>query len=121
MPFDAHQNRSAQRALMAQLSGWSMGMAFALSSLTVAAAPCSAGLSQDDVLHLTRSGHIKAFPAILEKARHHHSGKLLEAELECDAKGRYVYEIELLDQDGMVWELKFNAVTGDYITANEEE
>ncbi|MCM2131632.1 PepSY domain-containing protein [Larsenimonas rhizosphaerae] len=99
---------------------WIGGPCLVLVCLMAMTQPCQADLSQDDVLRLTRSGHIIEFPAILEKARRHHSGKLLEAELEKE-HDRYIYEIDILDDQGTVWELKFDAVTGDYITASEEK
>ncbi|OHV10920.1 PepSY domain-containing protein [Kushneria phosphatilytica] len=76
-------------------------------------------ISQDEVLRLTESGHIRPFGEILDRARHHRSGKLLEADLEC-LGDRYVYEVEILDHDGRIWELRFDARTGDYLSAQKD-
>ena len=57
---------------------------------------------------------------ILERARRHHDGKVLETELEQD-RGRYIYEIELVDRQGQVWEMKFDAGSGELLKENQED
>ncbi|WP_456268231.1 peptidase [Kushneria sp. AK178] len=76
-------------------------------------------VSQDEVLQMTESGHIEPFPAILEKAREYRSGKLLEAKLDC-VNQRYVYEIDMLDHDGQIRALRFDAVTGKHLDLEED-
>lgn len=76
-------------------------------------------VSQDEVLQMTENGHIEPFPTILEEARKHRSGKLLEAKLDCVNK-RYVYEIDMLDHDGQIRALRFDAVTGRHLDIEEE-
>ncbi|WP_158701068.1 PepSY domain-containing protein [Phytohalomonas tamaricis] len=85
-----------------------------------AAFPAKADLTQDDVLRLTESGNILPFPAILESARHYQEGKLLEAALE-NENNRYIYEVDLLDHDGKIWELKFDAVTGEFLSKDKDK
>ncbi|MCF6280623.1 MAG: PepSY domain-containing protein [Candidatus Polarisedimenticolaceae bacterium] len=46
-------------------------------------------------------------------------GRLLEVELEFE-KGDYIYEIERVDSQGRVWELEFNASSGQLIKQQEE-
>ena len=69
---------------------------------------------------LFQSGEILPLEQILKLVRKHHSGHLLEAELERE-NGRYVYEIELLSPDGEVWELQLDAVSGELLETEEEE
>ncbi len=69
---------------------------------------------------LKDAGDILPLEKIIEKAREKHTGTLLETELE-ERKGRFIYEIELLDKDGVVWELKFDAKTGDLLKMKEEK
>lgn len=100
-------------------------VAFALLLACQPVIGCPAGvqanseISQDEVLRLTESGYIRPFGEILDQARRHRSGKLLEADLECLGK-HYVYEVEILDHDGRIWELRFDARTGDYLSAQKD-
>jgi uncharacterized membrane protein YkoI len=64
---------------------------------------------------LRDAGDILPLEAIAERARRAKPGAILETELEF-TRGRYVYEIEILDEAGQVWELKLDAKTGDLIT-----
>ncbi|REC94003.1 PepSY domain-containing protein [Kushneria indalinina] len=93
-----------------------------LLMLTVTAQACPVegrDVSQDEVLQMTENGHIEPFPVILEKAREYRSGKLLEAKLDC-VNQRYVYEIDMLDHDGQIRALRFDAVTGRHLGLEED-
>ena len=57
--------------------------------------------------------------AIIAKAKKRHDGQLIEAELK-SLDGRDVYEIEILDEEGKVWETYFDAKTGDVMTLIQE-
>ncbi len=76
-------------------------------------------VSQDEVLQMTENGSIEPFQVILEKARDHRRGKLLEAKLDC-VNQRYVYEIDMLDHDGQIRALRFDAVTGRHLDLEED-
>ncbi len=78
--------------------------------------PYAAFADQDYVAarKLRESGEILSLEKIAEHARTAQSGEILETELDREG-GRYVYEIEILDQAGQVWELKLDAKTGDLI------
>lgn len=55
-------------------------------------------------------------------ARSHKAGDLLETELEKNRKtGLYIYEVEILDAKGMVWELDINAKTGELIKIEADD
>jgi len=80
--------------------------------LTLATVPAMA--DQDDALRLERSGQILPLETLLEHARARHPGSVLDVELEHE-RGRYVYEVILLDPGGRVWELEIDAATGEPI------
>jgi hypothetical protein len=63
---------------------------------------------------LQESGQIMSFEKIADYARAAKAGELLETELELK-KGNYIYEVEILDSAGKVWELKLNAKTGELL------
>ena len=69
---------------------------------------------------LVKSGEIISLQALLQKINDSGLGKLrlLEAELERE-HGRLVYELELVDEKGVVRELLFDAKTGEVF--NEED
>ena len=57
---------------------------------------------------------------LLEKAQQIHQGKLLEVELE-QKNSNYIYEIEILDANGIVWEIYFNAASGELIKVIKDD
>ena len=69
---------------------------------------------------LRQSGKILPLETIVQRAKAVHPGKLLDIELEHD-DGRYVYELELLDERGVVWELKYDAATGILLKQEREK
>ena len=80
-------------------------------------------LADEDHLEARRlmeSGSIQPLETILERVRAQRPGRILEVELEEEDR-RYVYEIELLDESGQVWELKMNAVTGEILEQEKED
>lgn len=68
---------------------------------------------------LKQSGEILPLERILERANKRHKGKVLETELVRRGPG-YIYEIELVDQRGIVWEMKFDAKTGALLETEQE-
>jgi uncharacterized membrane protein YkoI len=88
----------------------------AVCALLAPSAPQSAASDIDHVAarKLQESGEILPLEKITERARAEKPGRVLEAELEYK-KGRYVYEVEILDERGQVWELKLDARTGNLI------
>jgi uncharacterized membrane protein YkoI len=57
---------------------------------------------------------------ILEQVRARHPGRILEVELEKD-DGRYIYEIEVLDSEGKVWEMEIDAGSGEILETELED
>lgn len=72
------------------------------------------------VRELSESGEILSLEKIIESAKTIKAGDFLEIELE-RKKGFYMYEVEILDNNGQVWELKFNAKTGELIKVERDD
>lgn len=70
---------------------------------------------------LVRSGDIIALEQLLQKIDTDEEGRLrlLEAELE-DKSGRLVYELELVNEKGVVRELLFDAKTGEALGEEDD-
>jgi uncharacterized membrane protein YkoI len=69
---------------------------------------------------LLESGEILSLEQILVNVRAEYPGRPLEVKLE-QKKDALIYEIELLDDDGKVWELKLDAVTGELLKRERED
>jgi uncharacterized membrane protein YkoI len=69
---------------------------------------------------LLESGKILSLEDIVVRARTHKTGEILETELEFK-HDHYVYEVEILDAGGQVWELKLDAGTGDLIKMERDD
>jgi uncharacterized membrane protein YkoI len=69
---------------------------------------------------LAKNGDILPLEQILQLAQAKQPGKVIETEFEHD-RGRYVYEVEVLDDKGVVWKLKLDAKTGTLIRARQED
>lgn len=75
---------------------------------------------RERVRELREAGAILPLETILERARAHRTGRILEAELERHRQG-YVYEIEMLDAQGRVWELTLDAGSGVLLEDHRED
>ncbi len=83
----------------------------------------SAIASEDDhdqAQRLLETGDILPLESLIEHARRLHPGRVLEVELETKG-GRRIYEIELVDAAGIVWEIKFDAQTGELLTTERDD
>lgn len=60
---------------------------------------------------LSQRGDILSLEKISERARAERPGRLIDIDLE-RKRERWIYEVEMLDASGRVWELKFDARTG---------
>lgn len=77
-------------------------------------------MDHDDAFRLKESGEILPLESILQKARQYHDGKVLEVELEKRRK-TFVYEIKILDKEGVLWEMRINAIDGRLVSEEEED
>lgn len=89
-------------------------MLTAAGALWLAAGPLAAGTSHDDAKLLQEQGVIVPLERIVEDALKLHRGHVVETELE-RKKGKYIYEVEIVDEQGVLWELKYDARNGTLI------
>jgi uncharacterized membrane protein YkoI len=93
------------------------------SALAGAAALAPLAHADDDdkrIRRLQSSGEILPLDQIFNRARTVKQGRILDADLDED-DGRLVYEIELLDAGGRVWEIKLDARTGKLIEFEQDD
>lgn len=69
---------------------------------------------------LSRAGVILPLEKIVESAKAIKPGQILETELDHKAD-RYIYEIDILDSKGQVWEVELDAKTGKLIKLESED
>jgi len=81
--------------------------------------PLFASDDHDRAKALHDSGKILPLENVIEKAKKDRPGRVVETELEQKGE-RYVYEIKLLDEQGRLWELKYDAVTGKQLKEERE-
>lgn len=99
------------------LCGIIAALALAFVPLPASAAE---GYGPAEAKALVEKGAIIPMKSVVAKAEKLKAGRLLEAGLR-KKHGRYVYDVEILDAAGIVWELKFNAATGDLLEIEEEK
>ena len=63
---------------------------------------------------LSQSGQILPLQELLKIVESEQEGRVRELEFERE-DGRYLYEIEILDDRGAVWEFKVDAVSGEIL------
>lgn len=68
---------------------------------------------------LESEGQIMTLEDILNIVNKELNGRILEAELEM-RKGQYIYQLDLLDSDGVVWEVEYDASSGKLITKERD-
>ena len=83
----------------------------------------SPALADDDHLEARRlmeSGDVLPLQSILDRIRKDYPGRILEVELE-KKHDTIVYEIEILDDDGRVRELRVDASNGELLQDKEDD
>ncbi len=73
----------------------------------------------DKAYELLLMGQILPLEKILKITREQVQGRVLEVELEYEGK-QLIYELEVLDNKGLVWEIKVDAVTGEILKKEED-
>jgi uncharacterized membrane protein YkoI len=97
----------------------------ALAALLAATPPSAGERDHDDARALRERGEIVPLEQILAAVAEQRPGRVVEVELELefDLQGSgkaYVYEVEVLDAGGEVWELKYDARTGTLLKQKKE-
>ena len=83
---------------------------------------CNYAFASDDyetARELSETGEILPLETILNKARQYHNGKVIGVELERE-NTTLIYEIKVLDDDGILWEMKINAKDGKLLEEEED-
>jgi uncharacterized membrane protein YkoI len=73
----------------------------------------------DEAKKLKDAGTILPLEQVLVQARRDRPGRVVETELEKKDK-RYVYEIKIVDEQGVVHELKYDAESGRLLKEKKE-
>lgn len=73
-----------------------------------------AEINHQEALRLKQTGAILSLEEIVARVRSLKPGIIIETELDFE-KGRYVYEIEVLDPQGQVWEIELDAASGELL------
>ena len=91
-------------------------IAVALAVAAAVVVPTVANADDDarKAAQLMKAGDILPLEKIIERARAEHPGKILETDLDFE-HGRYVYEVELLDDKGVVWKMELDAKTAELL------
>lgn len=95
----------------------------ALLGILMVAATAVPAVADDDHVNarkLRESGEIMPLEKIIERARAAKPGEVLETELDRE-NGRYVYEVEIVDDAGQVWEIKLDAKTGKLMKMERDD
>ena len=74
----------------------------------------------DEAYALRREGQILPLETILQNQQQIQPGRVLEVELERE-HGAMVYELEVLDERGTVWQLQLDATSGELIEREIED
>ncbi len=78
-------------------------------------------LGPDEALKLRDSGSIKSFEMLNGFAlAQHPKGVIRETELD-NEWGRYVYQLELIDAQGMEWDMELDAATGEILKNRQDD
>ena len=75
---------------------------------------------QVGIRSMIESNDILSLEQILHNARQQHAGRVLEVELE-ESHGGVYYEVEILDANGEVWEMYFDARSGELLGEEQED
>ncbi len=97
--------------------------AMLISGLTVGVVTtpiAMADFSQQEARELKQAGTIKSLTDILALVEKQQPGRVIKVELESE-HNIYVYEVEVLSGDGTVWELEYNAASGELLKHKEDD
>jgi uncharacterized membrane protein YkoI len=94
---------------------------FAVATLTAAGIAQARDLGPDEALKLHDAGTIQSFEKLNAAAMAKHPGAAVEdTELEQE-HGRYIYQAELRDAQGVQWDLDLDASTGEVLQDQRDD
>lgn len=74
----------------------------------------------DRVLQMVKDGKILSLESIMDKHKDRLQGRLLDVEVE-RKKGKLIYELEIMRADSIVYEIKIDAKTGEWLKEEVED
>ena len=124
MLSDPGHDRNGEPAAMTMALGNGLRSGRFFRVLVIVLAMFAAGTVQakrdhDHARELSEAGEILPLESILKKVQQVYPGRVLEVDLE-RKHGRLVYEIELVDEQGVVRELYYDAATGDLLRGKRD-
>ena len=95
---------------------------FAAAALSVAAGIAQArDLGPDEALKLRDAGTVQSFEKLNAAALAQHPGsKIEETELE-EEYGRYIYQLEVRDAQGVQWDIELDASNGQILKNQQDD
>src|SRR3569623_1623464 len=108
--------RRARRLEMV-LGAYVVGM---IASLPLVMLTAESAIANQEVEHLNALGPVVSLEDIIVKAKERQPGRKIEAEVD-DHHGKGIYEIDILDDQGRVWELKYDGKTGEFLGRSKED
>ncbi|RBJ82645.1 peptidase [Pseudomonas sp. MWU12-2534b] len=92
----------------------------ALTTSLVASLAHARDLGPDEALRLRDAGTIVSFEKLNATALSRHPGaSISETELE-EEYGKYIYQVELRDPQGLEWDLELDAVSGQVLKDHQD-
>lgn len=73
-----------------------------------------AKLDAEEARELKKTGEIMALESLIAQVRKDYPGQIIEIELD-EEDDRYIYEIEVVNDDGVVIELEIDAASGEVL------
>jgi len=108
--------RRARRLEMV-LGAYVVGM---IASLPLVMLPAESAVANQEVEHLKALGPVVSLEDVIVKAKERQPGRMIEAEVD-EYHGKVIYEVDILDDQGRVWELKYDVKTGEFLGRSKEE
>jgi len=99
---------------------WFLSLALAIG--TINSLPLSADHydeQSDQVLRWLETGKVIPFETLMKRHSKQLEGRLLDLEIE-EEDGRIIYELELLRADSIVYEIKIDAQSGEWLKEEVE-
>lgn len=89
--------------------------------ITLAGSAQARDLGPDEALKLRDSGTIQSFEKLNEAALAQHPGGVIrDTELENEL-GRYIYQLEVVDAQGVEWDLELDATNGQILKNHQDD
>ena len=74
----------------------------------------------DEIRDLRRSGQLVSLESLIVQVRNDYPGEIIEIELD-DEDGQYIYEVEVIGENGSEIELEINASTGEVLKTDIDD